>query len=190
MLKQQKRAMKDNAKKQQKQDMSKLFEAKKAKKQKAKPVQSKEDKELVKMVAQQKLMLKHQKKAMKHSKQATQDLGESDMGDLFQTKDDKKAAKVKKHVKSKAELETDQLVAQQKQMLKHQKKAMAKSKDAKNDLGESKDGDAMASLFKDKKNKKAAKAKKHVKSKAELETDKLVAQQKQMLKHQKKAIKH
>merc|ERR1712139_695572 len=105
-------------------------------------------------------MLKQQKQHMKDSKQ---ELGESDMGDLCQSKDSdamaslfkgKDSAKqVKKHVKSKAELETDKLVAQQKQMLKHQKKAIADRKDAENDLGESKDSDAMANLFKDKKSK-------------------------------------
>jgi len=110
------------------------------------------------------------------------------LASLFKDKKSKKAAKAKKHVKSKAELETDKLVAQQKQMLKHQKKAILDDRASKQDLGESKDGDAMVGLFSDKSKKAAKKAKMHVKSKAELETDHLVAQQKQMLKQQKQAI--
>merc|ERR1712188_329815 len=98
-------------------------------------------------------MLKQQQNTLKHNANAHQKLGE-DVGKLFHSDDAKKEATKKPRVKSKQEREDDKLISQQQMMLKQQQKAIARTKDAKDDLGESSEskGEEMASLFKDKSN--------------------------------------
>merc|ERR1711871_1862920 len=111
------------------------------KKSKAKVVKSssqlKKEREMVNIVAQQKLMLKQQQKAINDRSHSTNQNTGEDMGALFKKKKDESAKATKLHVKSKSERENEELVAQQKRMLKQQQKAIKDNADRKAELGES-----------------------------------------------------
>merc|ERR1711871_1563686 len=113
------------------------------------------------LVAQQKLMLKQQQKAINDRSHSTNQNTGEDMGALFKKKKDESAKATKLHVKSKSERENEELVAQQKRMLKQQQKAIKDSADRKAELGESsqsKDAGGIAILFDNTKDAKAKKA--------------------------------